>query len=98
MPAFEVCDEGLHALAGQCSVDAARLASQVPTGRVGPPAQATAAAVGSVYKAVGTAAAAMASRVQATGDKLITAAAHYVNTEDNSAQRLAALGDGTVPG
>jgi hypothetical protein len=40
----------------------------------------------------------MASRVQATGDKLITAAAHYVNTEDNSAQRLAALGDGTVPG
>ncbi|MBB3601691.1 O-acetylhomoserine/O-acetylserine sulfhydrylase-like pyridoxal-dependent enzyme [Mycolicibacterium sp. BK556] len=51
-----------------------------------------------MYTAVGTAAAAMATRVQATGDKLISAATQYVNTEDNSAQRLAALGYGPGPG
>ncbi|WP_445168399.1 hypothetical protein ACTXG7_03140 [Mycolicibacterium sp. Dal123E01] len=98
MPAFEVVDEGLNVLAAQCSIEAARLADQVPTAQAGRPLQATAGAVGSVYSAVRTAAAAMAARVRATGDRLTTAAAQYVSTEDTSAQDLAALGNGLVPG
>lgn len=89
---LDVCGDGLQALAGQCSLDASRLASRVIAGAAGPPTQATAAAVASAYVAIGATAAALSGRVYATGDQLITAATQYVNTDETSAQRLSAPG------
>nr|WP_313774309.1 type VII secretion target [Mycobacterium sp.] len=91
---LDVCGEGLQALAGQCSADASRLATEIPAGMAGPPAQATAAAVRSAYMAIVASAAALAARVQGTGDKLTVAATQYVSTDETSAQRLSSLGGG----
>jgi hypothetical protein len=89
---LDVCDAGLRALAGQCAVDASRLASQIPGAAAGPPAQATTVAASDVYAAIRTTATALAGRVQATGDKLTVSATQYASTDENSAQHLSALG------
>lgn len=91
MGALEVCSEGLHALAGQCSADAARLAGHVSTAVAGPSYQATTMAVGGAYRAITSTAAVLASRVQATGDKLAVAATQYASTDEASERRLSAL-------
>ncbi|CAA0091645.1 Uncharacterised protein [Mycolicibacterium vanbaalenii] len=54
--------------------------------------QATSAAVSGLYAAIGAAAAVLAGRVQATGDKLTVSAAQYASADENSAQGLSALG------
>jgi hypothetical protein len=89
---LQVCDEGLRATAGQCSVSASRLASQVPTAVVGPPTQATAEAVSGAYTALGATTAVLADRAQATDDKLTDSASRYMSTDETSAQHLSALG------
>lgn len=91
MGELEVCSEGLHALAAQCSAAAARLAGDVSTGVVGPPHQATTTAVGEAYTAIRATAVVFADRVQATGDKLAVAAAKYMSSDEASAERLSAL-------
>ena len=96
MGTLEVHGEGLRALAGQCSVSAARLADQVPTAVIGPSAQATAAAVSNAYTASGSTAAALAARIEAPGHKLTVSATWYVSTDESSAQHLATLGGGPV--
>ncbi len=44
--------------------------------------------------AIVASAAALAARVQGTGDKLTVAATQYVSTDETSAQRLSSLGGG----
>lgn len=88
---LEVCDEGLQALAGHCVATSGRLASQTTAPIPGPPTQATSAAVRGAYTALGATATVLAARVQATGEELSISAARYVATDENSAQRLAAL-------
>jgi hypothetical protein len=87
-----VCAEGLQVLAGQCAAHASRLTSQVPAAAAGPPAQATAAAVSIAYTALGSTAAVLAAKVEATGDELTVSATRYSTTDDDSAQQLSGLG------
>lgn len=82
---LQVCSEGLHALAGQCAADSARIDASVSSGVSAPPAQATATAVAGAYTTMRSTATVLAARVQATGDKLSAAATHYVNTDEASA-------------
>ncbi|NTY63884.1 type VII secretion target [Mycolicibacterium sphagni] len=94
MGTLEVCGEGLNVLSGQCTAIASRLASQVPSPAVGPPAQATVAAVGSAYAVLDATAAVLAARVHTAGRKLTTAASRYVGTDETSAQQLSELSGG----
>ena len=94
MGTVKVCDEGLNALAGHCSATASQLAGRVPTPVAGPPAQATAVAVGSAYAALDATAAVLAARAQTAAGKLTTSASQYVRTEEISGQRLSELSGG----
>ena len=94
MGTLKVCDEGLNIMSVQCTAIASRLAGQVPTPAAGPPAQATAAAVGSAYAVLNETAAVLAARVLAAGRKLTTSASRYEGTEETSAQQLAELSGG----
>lgn len=59
----------------------------------GPLGQATSAAVSSAYAALAATAATLAARVQATSAKLSAAGSRYVTQDENSAYRLAVLGE-----
>ena len=91
MGALEVSGEGLQALARQCSADAERLTGNVWGGAAGPPYQATSMAVSEAYSAIRSTAAALAGRVQVTGDKLAVAATQYSRTDEASGERLSVL-------
>lgn len=90
MGTLDVSDEGLRVAADQCAASASHLANQVPSPVIGPPAQATAAAVSGVYTAIGATVAVLAARVQANGDTLTIAATSYVSADENSGQHLSA--------
>lgn len=67
------------------------LATKAPSAAATPSAQATGAAVSGLYAVVGAMVTVLAGRVQVTGAALTIASAQYVNSDENSAQRLAAL-------
>jgi len=87
-----VCDEGLRVLAEQCAATSARLANRTPA-TAGPPAQATSVAVSGAHAVLGAVAAVLAARVETTGTTLSTAGIRYTTQDENSAQRLAVLGE-----
>jgi hypothetical protein len=89
---LDVCTEGLRAAGSSCEAHAGRLADQVPTGIGGPVAQATAAAVGAAYTALGECAAALAARVRFTGEKLSVSAAEFSTMDRTFAGELSVLG------
>jgi hypothetical protein len=76
----------------QCVATSARIASRIPDSVLGPPAQATSAAVGGAYAALAATGAALAARVDATSAKLSAAGSRYVTQDEDSAHRLAVLG------
>ncbi|WP_313673102.1 type VII secretion target [Mycolicibacterium sp.] len=93
MKTLKVCGEGLQVQAAQCGETSARLASQVPAPVSGLPSQATSAAVEGAYAALAGTAEVLAVRVQNTTDKLSTAAVRYVRSDEDSAMRVAAVGE-----
>lgn len=88
--AITVDAEGLHAHAAVCDTASTALTSaQAPTA-TGSVHQATTAAVTQGNALVQAAAATLAGRATATGDKLRTAAGNYTTTDGGSAQPISA--------
>jgi len=75
---------------------AGELAARVPVVADLPSGQATAAAVGVSQTIAATAVQLLAVRVQATGEKASSAVSSYLRTDEDSAQRLAAVASGPV--
>lgn len=93
MGSLKVCAEGLQALAVQCSAASAKLASHTPASGQGLPGQATSSAVDGAYAALRSTSVVLAARAEATSHKLNDAAFRYMTQDENSAQRLSALGE-----
>ncbi len=89
--AARVDDAGLQVWAAQCQTVNGQLASRVASATVGPEGQATAAAARAADAGVDAAVGALTTRARATGAKVSGAAARYVGTDQNSAQRIAAV-------
>ncbi|WP_131806356.1 hypothetical protein [Mycobacteroides abscessus] len=83
---------GLHVLAARCDSSAAALASP-PASQGGPPDQATSVAVSEIHQLVGQVQAAFATRCANTALAVRTAAAKYTETDEDSRQELADVGD-----
>lgn len=94
MGTLKVRDNGLAALAAQCTAIASRLASEVPTPAAGPPTQATTAAVGSAYTALEATSAVLAARIHTMARKLEISGSQYVGADNTSAQQLSELTGG----
>lgn len=90
MNAVRVSSEELQTLAAECASVSFELATDTPTARVGPPGQATSAAVVGGYVVLEEAAGVLAARVRDTGAKLSAASDEYAVADDQSAQRIAA--------
>jgi hypothetical protein len=86
---IQVDDPALQALAAHCDAVACELTGTVATLPLGPPGQATTAAV---HNHVITAAGILAGRVGSTGAKLSSTDALYVAEDERNAQRIDAVG------
>jgi hypothetical protein len=91
MDELAVSPAGLYGLAAECGAVSAGLASATPPPRVGPAAQATSAAVGSAYAAIGPATATLAGRVEIFGANVGSADTDFVTQEGSAAERLAGV-------
>ena len=84
-------DVGLRVWVAHCAAVAGQLADPIAPAGAGPAGQATATAARDADAAVDAATAVLATRVQAMGAKAVVATSGYLGTENNSAQRVAAL-------
>lgn len=91
MRGLQVDPTGLNAWSAQCATAAGELADRAPVAADLPNGQATAAAVTASHTIAAAAAGVLAVRVQATGTKASDAASSYLESDEQSAQRLAAL-------
>jgi hypothetical protein len=89
---IEVDGAGLHAVAALCDTAASTLTPTAGGTVPGPAHQATSTAVTAGYRALDAAARALSGRASATGSTMRTAAGAYTDTDDQSAQKLSALG------
>ncbi len=87
----QVDPAGLNAWSDECATAAGELAGRAPITADLPSGQATAAAVTANQTIAAAAAELLALRVQATGAKASDAASSYLESDEQSAQRLAAL-------
>lgn len=88
--------DGLQAWSVQCATAAGELAALVTVAAGLPSGQATASAVTVSQTITTTAAQVLTVRVQATGTKASIAVSSYVESDEQSAQRLAAVASGSV--
>lgn len=88
---FQVDPAGLNAWSAQCATAAGELAARAPIAADLPSGQATAAAVSASQSIAAAAAEVLAARVQATGARASDAAGSYLESDEQSAQRLAEL-------
>ncbi len=88
---MRVNDAGLQVWAAQCQTVAGQLAGGVVPAIGGPAGQRTAAAARVADAGVDAALGALVARAHATGAKASEAATRYVGTDENSAQRIAAV-------
>ena len=91
MRGLRVDPAGLEAWSAQCATAAGELAAHAPIAVDLPSGQATAAAVTASQTIAATAAQVLATRVQCTGTQAGHAAGSYPESDEQSAQRLAAL-------
>lgn len=89
--AIRVSDEGLYRLAAQCETVASQITGGIPVPTLGPPGQATSAAVTTGHTHLGTAAGVLAARMGATGTKLAVSGVEYLGQEKSSVQRIASV-------
>ena len=82
----------LRALAAHCDSVCAELVGSIPAPSVGPPSQATSAAVATGYTRLSTTTGVLAGRVATTGAKLCTAGVLFVTEDEWSAERIDTVG------
>ena len=91
MATVRVDDAGLQVWAAQCQTEKAQLASGAASATGAPAGQRTAAAAQSADTGVAATVGALTARAQATGGKVSSAGTRYAGTDQNSAQRIAAV-------
>ena len=91
MATVRVDDAGLQVWAAQCQTENGQLASRIAPAAVGPTGQRTATAAQTADIGVDATVGALTARAQATGGKASMAAGRYVGSDENSAQRIAAV-------
>ena len=89
MGKLDVDEQGIRTLAGRFAGEASRLIGRPSAPVIGPPAQATSAAVAGAYATLDATASALAARMDGTGSRLTVAAVRYASTDDASSRRLA---------
>ncbi len=88
---MRVDDAGLQVWAAHCQTVAGQLAGGVVPATGGPAGQRTAAAAQAADAGVDATVGALKARAHTTGGKVNSAAARYAGTDQNSAQRIAAV-------
>jgi hypothetical protein len=89
---IQVNDDGLQDLANRCDTAAVAITTAIGSPSVGPPFQATTAAVTHGHARVQAAAAALGTQAKLIGTKLRIAAASYIATDVESAQAISVVG------
>lgn len=93
---MSVDPKGLELWSAECGTAAGKLASSAAATTGLPGGQATAATVAASDTLAATAAQVFSARVLATGAKASSAASGYVESDENSAQSLAEVGQSAV--
>ncbi len=92
MATVRVDDAGLQLWAAQCQTENGQLASgNSSAAKVGATGQRTSTAARAADAGVDATVGALTARAQATGGKASMSAGRYVGTDENSAQRIAAV-------